>query len=242
LTWAKLTDKFFNLVLQGCMVRLLDSKTGCYFRSPDRIFRISLVHKNLAYMDPDPAPPPPGTGIRWVLLGLWGALWWAYSPALHGQPVWDDSAWLGDLKSLKADWSGLGRIWTDPTAMQQYYPTSGSSFWLDEQLWGSWHLPYHLENLLLHAVSVGLLWQLLTRLRVKGALIASAFFALHPMMVESVAWITERKNVLSMALMLGGLLVYVRAAQKRGIWPATGESPPSLDSSTPVRSWMKSRP
>ena len=97
---------------------------------------------------------------------------------------------------------------------------------LDEQLWGSWHLPYHLENLLLHAVSVGLLWQLLTRLRVRGAMIASAFFALHPMMVESVAWITERKNVLSMALMLGGLLVYVRAAQNRGglLYPSDAAS------------------
>jgi tetratricopeptide (TPR) repeat protein len=192
----------------------------------------------------NPDPNPSNGRLEPVVAAflLLATLVWAYWPALHGKPVWDDSAWLGDLAHLKANWSGLGRIWTDPTAMQQYYPTSGSSFWLDEQLWGSWHLPYHLENLLLHAVSVGLLWQLLTRLRVRGVLIASAFFALHPMMVESVAWITERKNVLSMALMLGGLLVYVRAAQNKGIWPATGESPPSAASSTPVRSWMKSRP
>ncbi len=134
----------------------------------------------------------------------------AYWPALHGDFVFDDRTWTTDVEKLLRDFSGLWRIWTEPTALQQYYPLTGTSFWLDYQLWHWWTLPYHVENVLLHASCALLLWRLLCKLEVPGAWLTGALFALHPVMVESTAWITERKNVLSMLLFLASLLTYGR--------------------------------
>ncbi|HSU37977.1 MAG TPA: hypothetical protein VLJ38_00385, partial [Polyangiaceae bacterium] len=134
----------------------------------------------------------------------------SYLPALHGGFVWDDDSWTIRLGSLFHDSSGLGSIWLRPTAMQQYYPLSGTTFWVDYQLWGFRPFPYHWENVLLHASSALLFWRVLRRLEVQGAWLASAVFALHPVMVESVAWIAERKNVLAMVLCLAAALAYLR--------------------------------
>jgi len=140
-----------------------------------------------------------------LLLGL---LFAAYYPCLNGTLVWDDDAWTKDIAHLTRDWHGLWRMWTEPTALQQYYPVTGTTFWLDQRLWGDWTLPYHVENLLLHALGAFLLWRLLRRLAVPGAGFTSSVFLLHPVMVESVAWITQRKNVLSLVFLLGALLVW----------------------------------
>jgi Flp pilus assembly protein TadD len=137
----------------------------------------------------------------------------AYLPALHGGFIWDDDLWTTRIIGLLRDSSGLRLIWFQPTALQQYYPLSGTTFWLDYQLWKFWTTPYHVENVLWHALAALLFWRLLLRLRVPGAWLAGALFALHPVMVESVAWITERKNVLSLVLYLGALLAYLRYAQ-----------------------------
>ena len=147
----------------------------------------------------------------------------AYIPALNGGFVWDDDAWTTNISGLFEDFSGLYSIWTEPTALQQYYPISGTTFWLDYQLWEFWTLPYHIENVLLHALCALLFWRLLTRLQLPGAWLAAAIFALHPVMVESAAWITERKNVLSLAFYLGALLAYGHLNQfwqgdTRGNW------------------------
>jgi len=114
-----------------------------------------------------------------------------YLPALHGGFVWDDDSWTTNISGLLRDFSGLQTIWRDPTALQQYYPLSGTTFWIDYHLWGFWTLPYHVENVLLHALAALLFWQLLRRLEVPGAGLAAAIFAFHPVMVESAAWITE---------------------------------------------------
>jgi tetratricopeptide (TPR) repeat protein len=137
----------------------------------------------------------------------------AYLPALRGGFVWDDDSWTTRIFTLLRDTSGLYSIWFQPTALQQYYPLSGTTFWLDYQLWKFWTTPYHVENVLLHVLAALLFWRLLLRLQVPGAWLASAIFALHPVMVESVAWITERKNVLSLVFYLGAWLAYLRYAQ-----------------------------
>ena len=155
----------------------------------------------------------------------------AYLPALRGGFVWDDDSWTSKLLHVLRDTSGLRAIWFEPTTLQQYYPLTGTTFWLDYQLWAFRPLPYHLENVLLHALAALLFWRSLRALRIPGAGFASAIFALHPMMVESAAWITERKNVLSLCLGLGSFLAFLRYRRAAGLSaPSEGEA---LSADTP---------
>ena len=144
----------------------------------------------------------------WFLLALVVLTFCAYLPAWHGGLIWDDAQHLtnASLQPL----SGLWRIWFELGATQQYYPLTHSVFWLEHRLWADTPLGYHLLNIALHSASACLLATLLWRLRVRGALLAAAIFALHPIQVESVAWITELKNTLSGALALAAALAYVR--------------------------------
>jgi protein O-mannosyl-transferase len=147
----------------------------------------------------------------WLLgLLLVAATFLAYLPVFRGQFVWDDDSWTTKVGGLLRDVSGLRLIWCQFTALQQYYPLTATTFWLDYHLWGFWPLPYHVENVLLHALAALLFWRLLERLKVAGAWLAAAIFALHPVMVESAGWIAERKNVLSLVFYLGALLAYDR--------------------------------
>jgi tetratricopeptide (TPR) repeat protein len=142
---------------------------------------------------------------------LFALPWLVYLPLRSAGFVWDDDAYVthnANLHSL----AGLARIWLDPTATPQYYPLVHTGFWLEFRLWGLDPLGYHATNVLLHAASALLLWRILLRLGVPGAALAAALFAVHPVMVESVAWITERKNVLSLALSLAALASYLRFA------------------------------
>jgi hypothetical protein len=111
-----------------------------------------------------------------------------------------------DLRSLH----GLARIWTEIGATQQYYPLVHSLFWLMFQLWGAQTLGYHLVNILLHATSAFLIARLLRRLDIPGAIPAADRLRVHPVQVESVAWMTELKNTLSGVLAIAALLTYVR--------------------------------
>src|SRR5437867_7371745 len=120
----------------------------------------------------------------------------AYIPALQAGYIWDDDAYITDNPTL-ATLDGLRRIWFDPQALPQYYPMVHTTYWVEHHLWGLRPFGYHLDNVLLHALSVLLLWRVLELLSVPGAWLAALLFALHPVHVESVAWITERKNVLS---------------------------------------------
>jgi tetratricopeptide (TPR) repeat protein len=131
-----------------------------------------------------------------------------YWPALDGKPLWDDDGHL-TAPELRT-WAGLGRIWTEPGATQQYYPLLHSAFWLEHRLWGDAVRGYHLANLAQHLAAAGLLGLLLRRLGVPGAGWAAAVFAVHPVHVESVAWISEQKNTLSLGFMLGAALAYLR--------------------------------
>jgi tetratricopeptide (TPR) repeat protein len=131
----------------------------------------------------------------------------AYLPAWHGGILWDDDHHLTNarLRSLH----GLWRIWFDLSATQQYYPLTHSAFWLESHMWGASTLGYHLVNIALHAIAAGLVWVIFRRLKVPGAALAATIFALHPVNVESVAWMSELKNTLSGVLYLGAALVYL---------------------------------
>lgn len=119
----------------------------------------------------------------------------AYGNALRAGYIWDDAQYLTQ-NPLMGSLAGLKRIWLT-TQTPQYYPLVFTSFWVEHALWGLQPFGYHLVNVLLHGAIAVLVWRLLRRLGVPGAWLAAAIFALHPVQVESVAWVTERKNVLS---------------------------------------------
>jgi tetratricopeptide (TPR) repeat protein len=138
----------------------------------------------------------------------------AYFPALQAGFIWDDHpghVTRPELRSL----AGLARIWTDVGATQQYYPLLHSAFWVEHRLWGDSPFGYHLVNVLLHATSACLLAALLRRLSIPGAWFAALLFALHPVCVESVAWISEQKNTLSIVFYLSAGLVYLRYSERQ---------------------------
>ena len=155
---------------------------------------------------PDRPPVKPGRDITtWPL--IFCATLVAYLPALRGSLVWDDDFHLtrADLQSFH----GLWRIWFDLGATQQYYPLLHSAFWVEHRLWGDSVLGYHLVNVLLHAASACMVVLLMRRLSLPGARLAGLIFALHPICVESVAWISEQKSTLSGVLYLSAALVYL---------------------------------
>ena len=119
-----------------------------------------------------------------------------------------------DQPALRS-WHGLYRIWFDLGATQQYYPLLHSVFWIEHKFWGDATLGYHLVNILLHAMAALMVAAVLRRLEVPGAYLAAAIFALHPVRVESVAWITELKNTLSAVFYLGAAMLYLRFDQER---------------------------
>ena len=90
-----------------------------------------------------------------------------------------------------------------------------SAFWFEHKLWGDATLGYHLVNISLHATAALLVLLVLRRLAIPGAYLAAAIFALHPVQVESVAWITELKNTLSAVFYLGAMLSYLRFDRTR---------------------------
>jgi len=157
---------------------------------------------------------PRARAILWGILILALAAT-AYAPALRGDFVWDDDDYVTDNPTL-TNLDGLRRIWLEFGATPQYYPLVYTTFWIEYHIWQLHPFGYHLTNVLLHMVNALLLWAILRRLAVPGAWLAAAIFAVHPVHVESVAWITERKNVLSGAFYLSSMLLYLRFA---GIGP-----------------------
>jgi tetratricopeptide (TPR) repeat protein len=154
------------------------------------------------------------TAREWLYLAtLVAAVLLAYQPAWQGGLIWDDAAHV--TKPELRSWHGLYRIWFQLGATQQYYPLLHSTFWVEHRLWGDITLGYHLVNILLHATVAVLVVLVLRRLAVPGAFLAAGLFALHPVHVESVAWITEQKNTLSAVFYLAAMLVYLRFDQTR---------------------------
>jgi hypothetical protein len=138
----------------------------------------------------------------------------AYRPAWNGGFIWDDDAYVANNELLTAP-DGLRRIWFSFDSPSQYFPLVYSTFRIERAVWGLNPTGYHWVNLLLHVANALLVWRLLTRLNVPGGWLAGAIFALHPVQVESVAWITERKNVLMGFFFLLTLLAWIAFIDQR---------------------------
>jgi tetratricopeptide (TPR) repeat protein len=169
-----------------------------------------------------PGPSAGGGGRASVMLGggdwlfaaaLLAATLVAYWGVHRAGFVWDDDGHVTrpEMRSLH----GLWRTWFEPGSTQQYYPVLHSAFWLEHRLWGDAALGYHATNVLLHVAASFLLFRVLRRLRLPGARLAALVFALHPVAVESVAWISEEKNTLSAVFCLASALAYLEFDEGR---------------------------
>src|ERR1700746_131474 len=137
-----------------------------------------------------------------------------YRPAWQGGFLWDDDAYVINNELLTAP-DGWQRIWFSLDSPSQYFPFTYSTFRIEHALWGLNTTGYHWVNLLLHVGNALLVWAVLARLKVPGSWLASAIFALHPVQVESVAWITERKNVLMGLFFLLSIRAWVEFVDKQ---------------------------
>lgn len=159
---------------------------------------------------PTPASPaaPSWSGRDWLfVLAVFAAVLLAYQPVWRAGFMWDDDSHLTNNPCIVGP-LGFKEIWTSPAGY--YFPLVTTSFWLQHALWGLHPLPYHLVNVLLHAASAVLLWQVLLRLRVRGAWLGALLWALHPVQVESVAWISELKNTQSALFYLLAIWFFLR--------------------------------
>ena len=137
-----------------------------------------------------------------------------YIPAMRAGYIWDDvnyirrDPYLPTARIIQAD-DGLRRIWlTAETA--DYFPLTHTVFWIQWRCWGTDAAGYHVVNVLLHAAAAVLLWGVLKELKLPGAWLAGLIFAVHPVCVASVGWISELKNTLSMVFYLAAILGYLR--------------------------------
>lgn len=163
-------------------------------------------------LDTAPTPAPGSRRRSWLIAAaIVAATVLAYLPALGGEFVWDDDDYVSANATLRTA-EGLRTIWLDPGATPQYYPLVHTSFWLEYRLWGLAPAGYHVTNLVLHLACALLVWRITLLLGVPAAWLVAAVFVLHPVHVESVAWITERKNVLSGLFSLSAMSMYLHFA------------------------------
>jgi tetratricopeptide (TPR) repeat protein len=172
-------------------------------------------HKAPVRIAASPRPRVSASFFAWpaIFAAIFAAALAAYWPALQGGFVWDDNAHV--TAAAMRSFHGLWRIWFSLGATQQYYPLLHSAFWLEHRLWGDAVLGYHLVNLAQHALAACLVVLIVRRLALPGAWLAGLIFALHPVCVESVAWISEQKSTLSGVFYLASALAYLRFDESR---------------------------
>ena len=135
----------------------------------------------------------------------------SYFPTIQAGFVWDDVVFT-ENRAVQ-EWSDIWPIWFSPGHIVNeghYWPLTYTTFWLEHKIWGLNPAGYHVVNVLLHIVNTLLLWRILARLAVPGAWLVAAVFAVHPLHVESVAWVIERKDVLSALFYLTAILAWMR--------------------------------
>lgn len=182
-----------------------------------------MAKKALITNVPEPAPPVarPSSGLAlpaWVVglaLFLWAVA--VYVPIYNGEFIWDDDQGVSG-SALVNDPGGLPKIWFNPPKPHaDYFPLTTTVFWVQRRLWHDWTGGYHIVNVLLHGLSALLLWRLLRELGLPGAWPAALLFALHPVNAESVAWVSELKNMLTMVFALPACQWFVRF-DRTGNW------------------------
>ena len=131
-----------------------------------------------------------------------------YSTSLTNGYIWDDDDYVINNFYLR-DFDGLKAIWFSYRT-PQYYPVVFTSFWIEHHLWGLNPMGYRAVNLLFHIFNALLIYAILYRLKKNLALAAALIFALHPVHVETVAWITERKNIFGAFFYLWAVYFYLR--------------------------------
>jgi Flp pilus assembly protein TadD len=136
------------------------------------------------------------------------AVFWVYSPTIHGDWLWDDD-WYLSTNPLVRDLSGLWKFWFAPGSWVEYYPVEETLLWIEWHLFGADTLGYHVVTITLHAINALLVWRLLARLGLRKAWLGGFLFAVHPAAVDSVAWIAETKNTLSTLPCLLAMIAWV---------------------------------
>jgi tetratricopeptide (TPR) repeat protein len=180
-----------------------------------RLRPLTLLGSSMAKAKPFPVPSKPAPLLSGFDLKAAGlvllACFLAYLPSFQGIFIWNDADYVTapELRSV----SGLWAIWTRLGATEQYYPLLHSFFWFQHLVWGDNPFGYHLVTLLLHGSGAILFALTLKRLEIPGAWLAALIFALHPVHVESVAWITEQKNTLSLVFYLLAAWMYLQYAE-----------------------------
>lgn len=165
------------------------------------------------------APRPYGVLAGVALIAL--AAFVAYFPALHGEFILDDDILLWRSSLIKAP-DGLYRFWFTAEAYD-YWPVSNTTLWLEWRLWGMNPTGYHVTNLLVHIATACLIWSVLLQLSIPGAFLAALLFAVHPVNVESVAWIAQRKGLLALLFALLSTCCWIESL--KASWPASRASP-----------------
>jgi len=163
--------------------------------------------------------PQAGTITNWKLFFLRvvvivAAGLWIFSPALHGTWLWDDDI-LVAKNALTHEPSGFWKGWYKLDGLGNYYPLEVDTEWVEWHLWHDDTFGYHLTSVLLHILSALLIWKLLSKIGLRLAWLGGLLFIVHPVTVESVAWISELKNTLSLPLFLLAMCSWIDYDERR---------------------------
>jgi protein O-mannosyl-transferase len=174
--------------------------------------------------DADSVAAPESRIDRWLIRIFQAALivlagLWIYSPTYHGDWLWDDDQLLTQNLTVQHRVSpdprvppdslrSLAKLWFNPDGAD-YFPLSYTALWAQWPFFGLQSTGYHVTTILLHIAGALLLWGLLAKMKIPGAWLSGFVFAIHPVCVESVAWVSETKNTLSLPLFLIAAICWV---------------------------------